>query len=112
VKPEVSPTWDRQNRSEARGVAPPGVTPPQNRGYKYLINLEVSPTGLAFERSHTILGLRGGVHTPSGGVNTAGVHTGNVVFTHKKWCSHSVLQHIPEYMLMVGVTCVDRSERF
>ena len=43
---------------------------------------------VAFERSHTILGLRGGVHTPSGGVNTAGVHTGEcgvhteeVVFT-------------------------------
>eukprot|EP00966_Prymnesium_polylepis_P306763 7088978-Prymnesium_polylepis.1 len=28
------------------------------------------PPGLAFERSHTILGLREGVHTPSGGVNT------------------------------------------
>ena len=57
---------------------------------------------------HTpILGLRGGVHTPSGGVNTAGVHTGNVVFTQKKWCSHSVLQHIP-----VDGWCVDRSERF
>jgi hypothetical protein len=65
------------------------------------------PAGLAFERSHTILGLRGGVHTPSGGVNTAGVHTGSVVFTQKKWCSHSVLQHIP-----VDGWCVDRSERF
>jgi hypothetical protein len=64
-------------------------------------------TGLAFERSHTIFELRGGVHTPSGGVNTAGVHTGNVVFTHKKWCSHSVLQHVP-----VDGWCVDRSERF
>jgi hypothetical protein len=51
--------------------------------------------GLGFERSHTILGLRGGVHTPSGGVNTAGVHTGNVVFIQKKWCSHGVLPHAP-----------------
>ena len=71
------------------------------------ISTVVASPGLAFERSHTILGLRGGVHTPSGGVNTAGVHTGNVVFTQKKWCSHSVLQHIP-----VDGWCVDRSERF
>ena len=69
--------------------------------------------GLAFERSHTILGLRGGVHTPSGGVNTAGVHTGNVVFTQKRWCSHSVLQHIPVHVDVVGVwTVLSDFERF
>ena len=78
------------------------------KGVKVLrLELVWLESGLAFERSHTILGLRGGVHTPSGGVSTAGVHTGNVVFTQKKSCSHSVLQHIP-----VDGWCVDRSERF
>eukprot|EP00966_Prymnesium_polylepis_P250346 5788633-Prymnesium_polylepis.1 len=45
-------------------------------------------TGLAFERPHTVIGLREGVHTPFGGANTGSVHIENVVFTQKKWCSH------------------------
>ena len=53
----------------------------------------VHQPGCAFERSHTILGLREGVHTPSGGVNTGSVHTENVVFTQKKWCSHTRCSH-------------------
>jgi hypothetical protein len=63
-------------------------------------------TGLAFERSHTILGLREGVHTPSGGVNTGSVNTENVVFTHKKWCSHSVC-HIFQQMVDVWIILSD-----
>ena len=52
------------------------------KGVKVLrLELVWLESGLAFERSHTILGLRGGVHTPSGGVNTAGVHTRKVMFT-------------------------------
>eukprot|EP00966_Prymnesium_polylepis_P041529 964002-Prymnesium_polylepis.1 len=54
------------------------------------VGVEHAKPGLAFERSHTILGLRAGVHTPSGGVNTGSVHTENVVFTREKRCSHSV----------------------
>ena len=54
----------------------------------------------------TILGLREGVHTPSGGVNTGSVNTENVVFTHKKWCSHSVC-HIFQQMVDVWIILSD-----
>eukprot|EP00966_Prymnesium_polylepis_P212235 4916047-Prymnesium_polylepis.1 len=59
--------------------------------------------GLAFERSHTIIGLRegvhtssggvntGSVHTSSGGVNTGSVHTDNAVFTQKSGVHTAIL---------------------
>eukprot|EP00966_Prymnesium_polylepis_P158635 3666873-Prymnesium_polylepis.1 len=57
-------------------VAPASCQPPRPPS-----EAVVRPMGLAFERSHTILGLREGVQTPSGGVDTGRVHTENVVFT-------------------------------
>eukprot|EP00966_Prymnesium_polylepis_P280027 6469916-Prymnesium_polylepis.1 len=56
--------------------SPPKITKAHKKEHLSAHGLEA---GLAFERSHTILRLREGVHTPSNGVNTGSVHTENVV---------------------------------
>ena len=59
-------------------------------------------TGFESERSYTILGLRGGVETPSGAVNTTGVETVwrsvHTLFTHY-FMSYRRPSAIREYVL-------------